>query len=122
MDLRSLDPFVLDPPGRTGNLYEEFDWVAKPSAIQETPLYPELPSQTQCQTVSSAGTLCFQQHIPRQDTIPERRIDFDPNIEQLRTTVPSYSYGGPPQILKEPPNLWIPGIVILLIVLYFAKW
>lgn len=124
MDLRGLDPFVAHPPGRAGNLYETFDWSRPMNGIQESPmeLY-EQPSKTQCKTVTTAGTLCFQQHVPRDDVIPPRRIEFDPNIEDLReTTEPQTSVRiATMKKTKKGMNPMIP-LFILLAILYFAEW
>lgn len=121
MDLRGLDRFVDNPPGRAGNLYDTFG--STENAIDETLIdafSPEkMPSHIQCSLAATGGTnLCFQQHvIPRSDLIPPRRIQFDPNVEDLREYTPPVPFI-PSQIKKEQgQNIIIPISILIVLIL-----
>lgn len=117
MDLRSLDPFVLDPPGRKGNLYESFGPAQ--NFINEKPQHIELPSTTLCSTASTIGNnICFQKHIQKDPIIPNRFMQFDLNIEKLinERTPPNI------QFFKKKRNdsTLLILVIIILILFYFA--
>lgn len=122
MDLRGLDRFVDNPPGRAGNLYDTFG--STDNGIDETPIdfFKSRPSDIQCSLAATGATnLCFQQHaIPRKDLIPPRRIQFDPNIEDIREYNPPVPYI-PSQIKSEKgQNIMIP-ITILIVLIMFIR-
>jgi hypothetical protein len=122
MDLRSLDPFVNNPPGRAGNLYDTFGGLM--TGIDETPmLFNELPSETQCAVASTGGTnLCFQNHtILKKEIIPKREIQFDPNIEDLRqyqSPVPVMTQ--PVQVTANDPSKFVVPFIIMFLILIFV--
>jgi hypothetical protein len=122
MDLRSLDPFVNNPPGRAGNLYDTFGGVV--TGIDETPmLFNELPSETQCAVASTGGTnLCFQNHtILKKEIIPKRQIQFDPNVEDLIEYTPPVPYLQPPAPFeKEDSSKFIVPFIIMFLILIFV--
>ncbi len=121
MDLRSLDPFVNNPPGRAGNLYDTFGGVI--TGIDETPmLFNELPSETQCAVASTGATnLCFQNHtILKKDITPKREIQFDPNIEDLREYTSPVPYIPPPAPIEndDSSKFIVPFIIMFLILIF----
>lgn len=118
MDLRSLDPFVNNPPGRTGNLYDSFGGLV--TGIDETPmLFNEMPSETQCATASTGATnLCFQNHtILNKELIPKRQIQFDPNIEDLREYTSPVPFISPVVPTKHDSTRFIVPFIIMFIIL-----
>lgn len=123
MDLRGLDKFVDNPPGRAGNLYDTFGETE--NGIDETPIdfFKSYPSDIQCTLASTGGTnLCFQQHaLPIKELIPPRRVEFDLNVETLRESnyVPPVPYI-PMRIKENQGNFMIP-IAIVLILLFILR-
>lgn len=82
MDLRGLDPFVFNPPGRTGNLYDTFG-VTRNYIDEKNSIHRELPSSTLCKEASTvSNTICFQENIPVTPITP-RRMQFDVNVENI---------------------------------------
>jgi hypothetical protein len=120
MDLRGLDRFVDNPPGRAGNLYDTFG--STDNGIDETPIdfFKSRPSEIQCSLAATGGTnLCFQDHtLPRKELIPSRRIQFDPNIEDLREYDSPVPYI-PSQIKKQQTqNIMVPVVILIVLILF----
>lgn len=122
MDLRGLDPFINNPPGRAGNLYDTFGGLS--TGIDETPtgFFKELPSEIQCSFASTGGTnLCFQNHsIPRKELIPQRRIQFDPNIDDMRVDDSPVPFISPPAQSVNTSHKFLIPVMIIFILLVFV--
>jgi hypothetical protein len=85
MSSRELNPYMMDPPGRHGNIYKDAT-IAPSSFIDETPTwYPE--QNVLCQSASCAennpNTRCYSTSGSNGYMIP-RIAQFDYNVEMLR--------------------------------------
>lgn len=120
MDMRSLDPFVLDPPGRVNNLYNTFGETM--NHIDESPMvYAENPSATLCPVACSIGNnLCFQEHIQKEPITPPRFMQFDIKVEDEINKPPEMDEYPLFKQMKPSEN-WLFFWIGLIVILYFAQ-
>lgn len=123
MGLRGLDPFVNDPPGRRNNLYKDGFIPTTPSFndsyVQD--LDGTMPTDTLCAEAISTGpglaNACLGVHRMRADIVPERRIQFDLNVEKARSILERKNSGFLGFNFSDKSPIW--GVIISIISFIF---
>ena len=87
MDIRSLDPYVNDPPGRTNNMYKEPIFATEHSFMDDyKQKFPE--SNPLCKDAISTGpgqmNACFGPNVIVKEPTPDRLVQFDISVEKAR--------------------------------------
>lgn len=122
MDLRSLDPFVNDPPGRKNNLYKT-PLLPTSSGIVETPMERNDENFICTEAISTGPGIqnsCLGSHGVPVNIVPPRRVQFDINVERARDEYYNKTHESFFSV-RNPVTLIILAVLIALIFLNFTK-
>lgn len=122
MDLRSLDPYVNDPPGRKNNLYKT-SLLPTETGIDKEPMEMN-DENVLCEEAISTGpgiqNSCLGYHGVPRTIVPPRRVQFDINVERARDEY-AQKVSFQNSFFGKPITLIILAILVALVFLNFTK-